>query len=167
MEEAGKLDKAPPRSTLLTARSVSGRMRTYCAVISVLSQEIFDFCGLVDSWFPPLAGVERKLLATFSRAICSGVAQSFNVAVRRLQLSVSAQIPVPLVSAAAQAAESEASCCRPLTRPRNPRSASSQSSLFSTASVDSLLYGKLAAIVATPPHGGSDGRDGTGRALVA
>ena len=127
----------------------------------MLSQEIFDFCGLVDSWFPPLVGVERKLLATFSRAICSGVAQSFNVAVRRLQLSVSAQIPVPLVSAATLTAEPVAFCGRPLTRPRDPRFASSQSSLFSTASADSSFYGKLAAILAAPQEG-SDGGDDTG-----
>ena len=129
---------------------------------NVLSQEIFDFCGLISSWFPPLACVEHKLLATFSRAIYSGVAQSFNIAVRRLQLSVSSQVPVPLISVAALVVEPEAPHCRPPPVLRRPRSAAPQSSLFSSASADSLFYDKLAAILAAPSPGDGDGREGTG-----
>jgi len=64
---------------------------------NVLSKEILEFCSLVHSHFPPLSRIDRKLRATFSRAICVGVAQSFNLGVRRLQLAATWRIPIPLI----------------------------------------------------------------------
>jgi ribonuclease HI len=64
---------------------------------NVLSKEILEFCTLVHSHFPPLSGVDRKLRATFSRAIYAGVAQSFNLGVRRLQLASTWRVPVPAI----------------------------------------------------------------------
>ena len=42
--------------------------------------------------------VNRKLRATFSRAICVGVAGTFNLAVQRMQISAAARVAVPMVS---------------------------------------------------------------------
>jgi len=64
---------------------------------NVLSKDVLSFCSLVHSHFPPLTGVDRKLRATFSRAIYAGVSQSFNLGVRRLQLASTWRVPVPLI----------------------------------------------------------------------
>ena len=64
---------------------------------NVLSKEVLKFCALVHSHYPPLSGVDRKLRATFSRAIYAGVSQSFNLGVRRLQLASAWRVPVPLI----------------------------------------------------------------------
>jgi hypothetical protein len=64
---------------------------------NVLSKDVLSFCSLVHSHFPPLTGVDRKLRATFSRAIYAGVSQSFNLGVRRLQLASMWRVPVPLI----------------------------------------------------------------------
>ena len=68
---------------------------------NVLSPEICDFCSMVDRHFPNHFHAERKLRATFSRAIYVGTSQLMNLAVRRLQLSVTARVRAPLVSPAA------------------------------------------------------------------
>ena len=68
---------------------------------NILSQEIFDFCAFIDRHFPPQFGVDRNLRATLSRAICVGVAHHFNIALRRLQLAVTARVALPLVPCAA------------------------------------------------------------------
>jgi hypothetical protein len=67
---------------------------------------------------------------------------------------------------AALVAEPEPSFCRPPPRPRRFLSAVPQSSLLSTAAADSLFYGKVAAILAAPSPGGSDGRGGSGCRVV-
>jgi hypothetical protein len=54
---------------------------------NALSREIFDFCEAVDKHFPDHFRVERKLRATFARAVYVGVAQHVNLAVRRMQVS--------------------------------------------------------------------------------
>ena len=68
---------------------------------NVLSQEIFDFCSLVARHFATVSDVDRKLRATFSRSICVGAARTFNLAVRRLQISAAARVGIPAISALA------------------------------------------------------------------
>ena len=46
-----------------------------------------------------VSDVDRKLRATFSRSICVGAARTFNLAVRRLQISAAARVGVPAISA--------------------------------------------------------------------
>ena len=64
---------------------------------NVLSAEIFKFCSEVGERFPRHFRVEQKLLATFSRSIYVGVAHTLNLAMRRLQLSVSALVSLSSV----------------------------------------------------------------------
>jgi hypothetical protein len=66
---------------------------------NALSQEIFDFCALIARHFATVSDVDRKLRATFSRAICVGAARTFNLAVRRLQISAAARVGVRAISA--------------------------------------------------------------------
>ena len=54
---------------------------------NALSCDVLRFCTLIGNYLPPHVRARDKLLATFSRAIYSGVAQTFNVAFRRLQTS--------------------------------------------------------------------------------
>ncbi len=61
---------------------------------NVLSAEIFDFCSVVGSRYPNHYRVKQKLIAVFSRSIYAGVAHSHSLAIRRLQLSVSARVPL-------------------------------------------------------------------------
>jgi hypothetical protein len=68
---------------------------------NALSREIFDFCEAVDKHFPDHFRVERKLRATFARAVYVGVAQHVNLAVRRMQVSVAARVKAPVISPAA------------------------------------------------------------------
>ena len=68
---------------------------------NVLSQEIFDFCTLIARHFATVSDVDRKLRATFSRAICVGAARTLNLAVRRLQISAAARVGVRAISALA------------------------------------------------------------------
>ena len=65
---------------------------------NVLSHDTLQFCALTARHFPALTDVARKLRASFSRAISVGVARTFNVAIRRLQLSAAARVGVPDVS---------------------------------------------------------------------
>jgi hypothetical protein len=67
---------------------------------NALSSEIFRFCEAVDKHFPNHFCVERKLRATFARAIYVRVSQHVNLAVRRMQLSVAARVKVPAISPA-------------------------------------------------------------------
>ena len=105
---------------------------------NVLSTEIFSFCSEVGARFPKHFRVERKLLATFSRSIYVGVAHTFNLAMRRLQLAVSTLAPLqsirplPLLLPFAPQVRS-----RPL--PRNP----SMSAL-----TEPLIYARIAAVFA-------------------
>ena len=68
---------------------------------NVLSEEVLDFCDFISRHFPAHTDVARKLRASFSRAICAGVARTTNLAFRRLQLSVAARVGVPGVSSLA------------------------------------------------------------------
>ncbi len=61
---------------------------------NVLSTEILQFCSLIGRYMPPHMRARDKLVASFSRAIYSGVAQTFNLAVRRLQLSAAQRVPL-------------------------------------------------------------------------
>jgi hypothetical protein len=61
---------------------------------NVLSTEVLQFCSLIGRYMPPHMRARDKLLASFSRAIYSGVAQTFNLAVRRMQLSVTQRVPL-------------------------------------------------------------------------
>ena len=49
--------------------------------------------------FPTAIHPDRKLRATFSRAIYSGVARTLNMAMRRLQISAAARVAVPAIPA--------------------------------------------------------------------
>ena len=60
---------------------------------NILSTEIFRFCALIGNHLPPHMRAPDQLIATFSRSIYSGVAQTVNVAVRRLQLSAAQRLP--------------------------------------------------------------------------
>ena len=64
---------------------------------NVLSQEIFDFCSLVGRYFTKHVRADEKLRASFSRAIYVGVSQYFNLAIRRLQISVTQERAVASV----------------------------------------------------------------------
>lgn len=71
---------------------------------NVLSQDVFDFCSLVGRHLPKYVRADEKLRASFSRSIYVGVSQTFNLALRRLQLSVTqnrslTSIPLALLSA--------------------------------------------------------------------
>jgi hypothetical protein len=61
---------------------------------NVLSPEVLRFCTIIGNYMPPHMRASDKLLASFSRAIYSGVAQTFNIAVRRLQLSAPQRHPL-------------------------------------------------------------------------
>ena len=63
--------------------------------------QIFDFCALIARHFATVSNVDRKLRATFSRAICVGAARTLNLAVRRLQISAAARVGVRAISALA------------------------------------------------------------------
>ena len=67
----------------------------------MLSREVFAFCELVDNHFPRHFRVDQKLRATFSRALCVGMAHTLNLAVRRLQLSLTARVDLPSIPMAA------------------------------------------------------------------
>lgn len=54
---------------------------------NVLSRDTLRFCEVVGSYFPKDLKTEAKLRACFSRAITSGVAQTMNEEMRRLQLA--------------------------------------------------------------------------------
>jgi hypothetical protein len=64
---------------------------------NVLSQEVFDFCELVDRHFPRYFRVNLKLRATFSRALCVGLSHTLNLAVRRFQMCMSSRVALPLI----------------------------------------------------------------------
>jgi hypothetical protein len=66
-----------------------------------LSLEVFELCSLVGGHFPNHFHAERNIRAAFARAIYVGTSQLFNLAVRRLQLSVTARVKIPAVSPAA------------------------------------------------------------------
>ena len=71
---------------------------------NVLSQDVFDFCSLVGRHLPKYVRADEKLRASFIRSIYVGVSQTFNLALRRLQLSVTqnrslTSIPLALLSA--------------------------------------------------------------------
>ncbi len=61
---------------------------------NVMSTEIIQFCNLVGKHLPPRMRASDKLLATFSRAAYSGVAQTFNLAFSRLQLAAARNLPL-------------------------------------------------------------------------
>ena len=105
---------------------------------NVLSAEILDFCSVVGGSFPLHFRAEQKLLATFSRSIYVGVTHTLSLAIRRLQLSLSARIPfssvrpLPLLSPFATQSRS-----RPLLR---------HPSL--SALTDPLFHSRIAAVFA-------------------
>jgi hypothetical protein len=53
---------------------------------NALSDDVTRFCSMIGKHLPPHMRARDKLVATFSRAIYSGVAQTFNLSFRRLQL---------------------------------------------------------------------------------
>jgi hypothetical protein len=59
---------------------------------NILSQEVLDFCAYTARHFPHHIEVNPKMRASFSRAICVRVARTFNLAVRRMQLSAAARV---------------------------------------------------------------------------
>ena len=81
---------------------------------------------------------QQKLLATFSRSIYVGVTHTFNLAIRRMQLSLTARVPLssvrplPLLSPFAPVARS-----RPL--PRHPSMC---------ALTEPLIHARIAAVFA-------------------
>jgi hypothetical protein len=105
---------------------------------NVLSAEIRDFCSVVGGSFPIHFRAQQKLLATFSRSIYVGVTHTFNLAIRRMQLSLTARVPlssirpVLLLSPFAPVARS-----RPL--PRHP---------LTSALTEPLLHARIAAVFA-------------------
>ena len=68
---------------------------------NVFSQEVFDFCELVDRHFPRHFRVNQKLRATFSRALCVGLSHTLNLAVRRFQMCVASRVALPLIPSSA------------------------------------------------------------------
>jgi hypothetical protein len=54
---------------------------------NILSRETLRFCGFVGNYFPKSLKVADRLRATFSRSIAAGVAATFNMVLRRLQLA--------------------------------------------------------------------------------
>jgi hypothetical protein len=64
---------------------------------NVFSQEVFDFCDLVDRHFPRHYRVNQKLRATFSRALCVGLSHTLNLAVRRFQMCMASRVALPLI----------------------------------------------------------------------
>jgi len=66
---------------------------------NILPPRVHEFCALVAKHFPTATHPDRKLRATFSRAIYSGVARTLNMAVRRLQISAAARVAVPAIPA--------------------------------------------------------------------
>jgi hypothetical protein len=54
---------------------------------NALSHDVVRFCTMIGNHLPPHMRARDKLIATFSRAIYSGVAQTFNLSYRRLQLA--------------------------------------------------------------------------------
>jgi hypothetical protein len=105
---------------------------------NVLSAEIRDFCSVVGGSFPIHFRAQQKLLATFSRSIYVGVTHTLNLAIRRMQLSLTARVPfssvrpVPLLSPFAPVARS-----RPL--PRHP---------LTSALTEPLFHARIAAVFA-------------------
>ena len=61
---------------------------------NVMSTEVLQFCTLIGNHLPPRMRGFGKILASFSRAIYSGTAQTFNLAFRRLQLSAAQHLPL-------------------------------------------------------------------------
>jgi len=61
---------------------------------NVLSTEVLQFCSLIGNYMPPHMRACDKLLASFSRAIYAGAAQTFNFAFRRLQLAAAQRVPL-------------------------------------------------------------------------
>ncbi len=105
---------------------------------NVLSAEIRDFCSVVGASFPLHFRAEQKLLATFSRSIYVGVTHTLNLAIRRMQLSLTARVPLssvrplPLLSPFA-----------PLSRTRPlPRH------LSMSALTEPLLHARISAVFA-------------------
>jgi ribonuclease HI len=61
---------------------------------NIISNQVLRFCSLIGNYMPPHMRASDQLIATFSRAIYSGVAQTVNVAIRRLQLSAAQCLPL-------------------------------------------------------------------------
>jgi hypothetical protein len=61
---------------------------------NVLAADIFAFCSFIGNFLPKHMRAEAKLRATFSRSISAGVAQMYNLAFRRLQLSAVQGLPL-------------------------------------------------------------------------
>jgi hypothetical protein len=80
----------------------------------VLSQDVFDFCSLLGRYLPKHVRADEKLRASFSRAIYVGVSQTFNLSLRRLQLSATQD---RLVSSFSLASLSAPYAAVPRTRP--------------------------------------------------
>jgi hypothetical protein len=60
---------------------------------NALSPDVARFCTMIGNHLPPHMRARDKLIATFSRAIYSGVAQTFNLSFRRLQLTACSSRP--------------------------------------------------------------------------
>ena len=132
---------------------------------NVLSKEVLSFCSLVHSHFPPLEGVDRKLRATFSRAIYAGVSQSFNLGVRRLQLASTRQVPVPLIPLPVLMHPYErVALFEPPTGPRRSASAVAvwaphvpTASPAMALRLSEVFFSRLAAAIASEPIRETDG----------
>ena len=75
---------------------------------------MFDFCSLIGRYLPKHVRAGEKLRASFSRAIYVGVSQTFNLSLRRLQLSATQD---RLVSSFPLASLSAPYAAVPRTRP--------------------------------------------------
>jgi hypothetical protein len=64
---------------------------------NILSRETLRFCEFVGNYFPKSLKVADRLRATFSRSIASGVASTFNAAVRRLQLASGNSVALSMI----------------------------------------------------------------------
>lgn len=64
---------------------------------NILSRETLRFCDFVGNYFPKSHKVSNRLRATFSRAIASGVASTFNSVVRRLQLATANSVAFSMI----------------------------------------------------------------------
>lgn len=118
---------------------------------NVLSQDVFDFCSLIGRYLPKHVRADEKLRASFSRAIYVGVSQTFNLSLRRLQLSATQD---RLISSFPLASLSAPYVAVPRTRPvaNFRRPVLTKASLFDRLAA-ALASQSLDARVALTPSG--------------
>lgn len=130
-----------------------GRLNTF-------SEEIFAFCSFIGNFLPKHMRAESKLRASISRAIYAGSARLFNLAFRRLQLSVSQGVPASsfrfsaLLSPYAHVASNRSSR-------RDPRWASLSEASLTARLAAALAHPDSAAVqVGVDRHRWQSGRSG-------